>query len=122
MWRRTEQKVPTFATRGEAFDFMFARLVANGEDMMAAAEKANKFADIVQTNKCLPSEPQKPLTGIERGVVYIEKIAQVKRDHPEVWSLVTGLLGGIVGGFTAIGSAPQPIEEKHEEIDFEKLK
>ena len=45
-----KKEVPSFTSRSEAFDYLFADLVENGRDMMEAAEQASKFADIVANN------------------------------------------------------------------------
>lgn len=120
-----KRQVPTFTSRAQAFDYLFADLVDKGVDMMEAAEKANKFADIITANKGLPPTPPKPQNGIEKAVGYVRQIAVIKQEYPEVWELLTGAVGGLVSGFALLTSSgakhtPPPAHEI-ENIDFDKL-
>lgn len=117
----TKKEVPSFGSRSEAFDYMFAEMVGRGRDMMEAAEQASKFADIVAKNKQLPDVPPKELNGLEKGIGYMKQLTSLKKENPEIWDMVTGALGGVIGGFTGNGSLV--IEEpKVVDIDFENLK
>ena len=91
--------------------------------MMKAAEKANAFAEIVATNKSLPNTSPVPLNTMERVVGYIKMAAQLKKDNPEVWDLLTGALGGLVSGFAVLttNTPPSTEEQTYEKIDFDKL-
>lgn len=115
-----KKEVPSFTSRSEAFDYLFAELVENGRDMMEAAEQASKFADIVAKNKQLPDTPPKQLNGLEKGIGYMKQLATLKKENPEIWDMITGALGGVIGGFTGSGSVvveePQVVD-----IDFENL-
>lgn len=118
-----ERIIPSFASRSEAFDFMLAERLGKGDDYGEAADKADKFADIIAKNKKLPATPPKPKNGIEAAVGYIEQIVSVKREHPEVWELVVGGIGGLISGFSLLtnkgskeGALPVPAD-----IDFDKL-
>lgn len=114
---------PSFKSRSEAFDYMLSDLISKGEDMMKAAEKANAFAEIVATNKSLPNTSPVPLNTMERVVSYIKMAAQLKKDNPEVWDLLTGALGGLVSGFAVLttNTPPSTVEQTYEKIDFDKL-
>ena len=114
---------PSFKSRSEAFDYMLSDLISRGEDMMKAAEKANAFAEIVATNKSLPNTSPVPLNTMERVVGYIKMAAQLKKDNPEVWDLLTGALGGLVSGFAVLttNTPPPTVEQTYEKIDFDKL-
>lgn len=115
-----KKEVPSFTSRSEAFDYLFADLVENGRDMMEAAEQASKFADIVAKNKQLPDVPPKELNGLEKGIGYMKQLATLKKENPEIWDMITGALGGVIGGFTGSGSVT--IEEPNVvDIDFENL-
>lgn len=124
MFSKDKAIPPTFKSRSEAFDYMLSELIRKGEDMMKAAEKANAFAEIVATNKSLPNTSPVPLNTMERVVGYIKMAAQLKKDNPEVWELITGALGGLVSGFAVLtaDSRPQVAEQSYEKIDFENLK
>ena len=115
------KQVPSFAFRSEAFDYYFAKALSEGKDEIVAAEQAEKFADIVAKNKHLPDAPPPPMTTIQKGVHYINQIVAIKNEHPELWSMATGVLGGLIGGFAGgatVASAQEPTIEK---IDFDKL-
>lgn len=115
------KQIPSFNYRTEAFDYYFARSIEQGVDEMIAAEQAETFAKIVARNKHLPDAPKPPMSAIEQGVYYVNQIAAIKREHPDVWDLVTSVAGGIIGGFTGgatIASLQEPPQEK---IDFENL-
>lgn len=120
LFDKTKIAIPSFGSRSEAFDYLFAKLVEDGVDAEEAASRANSFAETVAKNKKLPAAPEKPKTTIEQGVAVIQQIVSVKRDYPEVWDLVTGAIGGIIGGFAAT-SINEDSEPKRETIDFEKL-
>lgn len=116
-----QRSVPRFAYRSEAFDYYFAKAVEDGKDEMVAAELADKFANIIAENKRLPDSPPPPMSAIERGVHYAEQIASIKRNHPDIWDLVTSVAGGLIGGITG-GATVAAIEEPpRQEIDFDKL-
>lgn len=113
------KEVPSFNSRSEAFDYMFADLVERGRDMMEAAEQAEKFASIVAKNKKLPDVPPKELNGLEKGIGYIKQMAELKKENPEIWEMVTGALSGVIGGFS--GGSVTIEEPKVKDIDFESL-
>jgi hypothetical protein len=114
------KEIPVFTSRSEAFDYMMSYLVRDGKDMMEAAEQASKFADIIATNKKLPDTPPKQLSGLDQGIAYVKQLASLKKENPEVWDMVTGALGGVIGGFTGGGSVS--IEEPTQAvIDFDNL-
>lgn len=117
--------LPSFESRAEAFDFMVSERISKGDDYAEAVERADKFADIIAKNKKLPTTTPKPKNGIEKAVGYVEQIVAVKKEHPEVWELVVGGVGGLVSGFALLsgkGQAPPPAEAKAEEIDFDNIK
>ena len=117
---RNGKIIPTFSSRAEAFDFMLTERVAKGDDYCEAVEKADKFADIITKNKKLPATTPKPKNAIEQTVCYIEQVTAIKREHPEVWDLVIGGIGGLLGGIVAKKDAD--VEEvKLAEIDFDNL-
>lgn len=114
------KSVPAFASRAEAFDYMLSELVGNGRDMMEAAEQASRFADIVATNKKLPDSPPKELNGLDKGIAYMKQLATIKQENPEIWDMVTGALGGVIGSFS--GGGKVAIEEPPvADIDFDSL-
>lgn len=118
---RNGKILPTFTSRAEAFDFMLAERVAKGDDYCEAVEKADKFADIIAKNKKLPATPPKPKNAIEQTVCYIEQVASVKREHPEVWDLVIGGISGLLGGFVVSKEAHLTDELVPAEIDFDNI-
>lgn len=117
----TKPQIPAFQTRSEAFDYMLAHLAEQGVELEEAASRANTFADIVARNKKLPHVPEKPKTPIEKGIVFVQQIAEVKKQYPEVWDIVTGAIGGLIGGFTGASVATNNQEITREDIDFDNL-
>ena len=113
------KEVPSFSSRSDAFDYMFADLVDRGRDMLDAAEQAEKFADIIAKNKKIPDIPPKELNGLEKGIGYVKQLAALKKENPEIWDMVTGALGGVIGGFSGGGVAIEDPVVK--DIDFESL-
>ncbi|MBR5498875.1 MAG: hypothetical protein IKV75_01790, partial [Bacteroidales bacterium] len=73
-------------------------------------------ADIVAKNKGLPDLPEKQKNAIEKGMGYLQQILVIKKDHPEIWDLLAGLVGGAVGAFAGIKAAddkpslPEPLD------------
>lgn len=120
-----KRPLPTFQSREQAFDYMFADLVDKGEDMMDAAERANKFADIITLNKGLPTATPKPQNGVAKAVGFVKEILVIKQESPEVWDLVTGAAGGLISGLTLLASrkdpSPPPTPTEAEKINFDEL-
>lgn len=117
---KNPKPVPAFASRAEAFDYMMSELVGKGRDMMEAAEQAAKFADIVATNKKLPDTPPKELNGLDKGIAYMKQLSAIKQENPEIWDMVTGALGGVIGSFSG-GSKVTVEEPPMANIDFDSL-
>lgn len=123
---KEDKAIPNFTSRSAAFDWMFADLMAKGNDALEAAEQAAKFADIIATNKALPAAPPKPATGLDAAIGYIKQVAALKQEHPEVWELITGAAGGLISTFAVLTSpsaqqttTATPAEV--ESIDFDSL-
>jgi hypothetical protein len=121
LFDKQTKPIPRFAYRSEAFDYYFAKLIEEGRDEMSAAEQADKFANIVATNKRLPDTPPPPMNAIEKGVSYAKQIVAIKQDNPELWDLATSVLGGIIGGFAGGTTAVAIQEPTTENIDFNNL-
>lgn len=121
LFDKQTKPIPRFAYRSEAFDYYFAKLIEEGKDEMNAAEQADKFANIVATNKRLPDSPPPPMNTIEKGVFYAKQIVAIKQDNPELWDLATSVLGGIIGGFAGGTTAVAIQEPPTETIDFNNL-
>ena len=120
---KPDRKTPTFKSRAEAFNYMFAELYENGADPLNAAERANSFADIVATNLGLPKEPEKPQSMVEKTITIVKQVAVVKKEYPEVWDLVAGAIGGLIGAFTGVKAAqPEEQEDERTPLDFENMK
>ena len=110
---KSDRKTPTFKNRAEAFNYMFAELYENGADPLNAAERANSFADIVATNLGLPAEPEKPQNMVEKTITIVKQVAVVKKDYPEVWDLIVGAVGGVIGAVTGV-KATEHVEQEDE--------
>lgn len=111
-----------FKNRAEAFNYMFAELYENGADPINAAERANSFADIVATNMCLPSEPEKPKSMVEKGINMVKQVAVIKKEYPEVWDIMVGAIGGVIGAF--VGNKSATIEQEEQKtipLDFDNM-
>ena len=121
LFDKQTRPVPSFNYRTEAFDYYFARSIEQGVDEIVAAEQAEKFAEIVARNKHLPDAPQPPMSVIEKGVYYANQIASIKRDHPDIWDLLTSVAGGLIGGFTGGATVASLQEPPQDKIDFNNL-
>ena len=120
---KPDRKTPTFKSRAEAFNYMFAELYENGADPLNAAERANSFADIVATNLGLPAEPEKPQSMVEKTITIVKQVAVIKKDYPEVWDLVVGAIGGVIGAVAGVkATEPADQEEERTPLDFENMK
>ena len=121
---KSDRKVPVFKSRAEAFNYMFAELYENGADPINAAERANSFADIISTNLGLPKEPEKPKSMIEQGVNMVKQVVVIKKEYPEVWDLIVGAIGGVIGavaGTKAIGDNDDVQEVQPTPLDFDNM-
>lgn len=105
MFNKKEREVPTFSSRAEAFDYMFSEMCDRGADLHDAAKRADEFANIIAKNRALPDAPEKQKNAIEKCVVYLQQISVIKKEHPEVWNLASGALGGLIGAFVGSKSA-----------------
>ena len=111
--------VPIFKSRAEAFDYMFATLCEKGMDIMEAAQKAEAFAEIVAKNRALPEVP-KNFVGPCMDV--LKQVSQVKKEYPEAWEIVGGVLGGVVGLIAGTKTAEAVEDERPADpIDFDNL-
>jgi hypothetical protein len=111
--------VPTFKSRAEAFDYMFATLCEKDMDIMEAAQKAEAFADIVAKNRALPEAPK---NFVAQCMDALKQVSQIKKDYPEAWELVGGVLGGVVG-LVAGSKASEASDDEPpaDPIDFDNL-
>lgn len=120
---KSDRKVPVFKSRSEAFNYMFTELYENGADPINAAERANSFADIVSTNLGLPSEPEKPKSMVEQGINMVKQVVVIKKEYPEVWDLIVGALGGVIGAFAGNkASSSDDIQDvQPAQMDFDNM-
>lgn len=112
-------QVPVFQSKAEAFDYMFTHLCAQGMDMMDAAQKAQTFAEIVAKNRALPDKP-KGIMG--QCMDLMKQVSEVKKEYPDMWDIVSGVLGGVVGvvaGTKAVESSQD--DEPIEILDFDNM-
>lgn len=120
--RNNNKPVPVFASRAEAFDYMFAEMCDRGADLSDAAKRADEFADIIAKNRSLPSVPEKQKNVVEKCVVFLQQVSVIKKENPEVWNLAAGALGGLIGAFAG---AKVVEEERQDDIppppDFNNL-
>lgn len=98
--KASNRQIPAFKSRAEAFDYMFTEMCDRGADLQDAAKKANDFAEIICKNRSLPDAPEKEKNAIDKCVGYLEQITVIKREHPEIWTLAAGAIGGLIGAFT----------------------
>ena len=110
--------IPTFKSRAEAFDFMLASLVEKGEDVMEAAQKAEQFAQIVCRNRALPDIPK---TFVQQCVGTLKEFSELKRDYPDMWEIVSGVLGGVVGVLAGSKVASEQNDEQVQPLDFDNM-
>ena len=112
-------KIPTFTSKADAFDYMFATLCEQGEDMMEAAQKAEKFADIVSRNRALPDAPKGMLA---KCMDMLKQVSEVKREYPEAWDIVTNLASGIFGAVVGTAASKEEADEPMAEpINIDEL-
>lgn len=101
---------------------MFTELYENGADPINAAERANSFADIISTNLGLPSEPEKPKSMVEQGVNMVKQVVVIKKEYPEVWDLIVGALGGVIGAFAGNKAASDDVQDvQPTPLDFDNM-
>lgn len=114
---------PKFTSRSSAFDFMFAVSLGKGKDPLDAAKDAELFAEIITKNKSLPDVEEVQKQGVEKYLVYLKQVVSIKQEHPEIWEMASGALGGLIGAFAGSKAAdnhrePEPVRES---IDFDNL-
>lgn len=110
--------IPVFNSRAQAFDYMLSALIEKGEDMMEAAQKAEQFAQIVCRNRALPDIPK---TFVQKCVGTLKEVSDLKKDYPEMWEIVSGVLGGVVGVLAGSKVASEQAEEPVQPLDFDSM-
>lgn len=110
--------VITYKTRAEAFDHMFTTLCEQGMDIMEAAKKADEFAEIVAKNRALPAAPK---NAIGKCVDVLKEVSQVKKEYPEAWEIVGGILSGVVGLIAGTKVAESADDTPATPLDFDNL-
>lgn len=111
MFNKKERAIPAFGSRAEAFDYMFSEMCDRGADLHDAAKRADEFANLIAKNRALPDAPEKQKNAIEKCVVYLQQISVIKKEHPEVWNLASGALGGLIGAFVGSKASNADINE-----------
>ena len=125
MWGGEKKSVelPKFATRSEAFAYMLQVQLSEGVEAMAAAKKADEFADIFAKNMQLPEKVEPQPKGLDKVLMSIDKVSVWVDQHPKVVEMVVPTVTFIAGLFTAKAAAPPPPhQENSEPIDFENVK
>lgn len=123
MWGKEKQeKLPAFTTRGEAFAYMLQQQLAAGVEAMAAAKKADEFADIFAKNMQLPERVEPQPKGIDKFLTSIDKVSVWVDAHPKIVEMIVPTVTFIAGLFTAKATAPAPPPHvNNEPIDFENI-
>lgn len=111
--------IPTFKSKADAFDYMFATLCEQEIDMMDAAKKAEQFANIVAKNRSLPDAP-KNLVG--QCVDVVKQVSSIRKDYPEAWDIISNLASGVFGALLGANATKLDDDESlAEPIDFDNL-
>jgi hypothetical protein len=123
MWGKEKQEqLPTFCTRGEAFAYMLQQQLSAGVEAMAAAKKADEFAEIFAKNMQLPEKVEPQPKGIDKVLMSIDKVSVWVDQHPKVVEMIIPTVTFIAGLFTAKATAPTPPpSQNNEPIDFDKV-
>lgn len=117
--------MPAFATRGEAFAWMLQQELCNGVEAMAAAKRADEFADIFAKNMQLPAKVEPEPKGVDAALATIDKVSVWVDAHPKVVEMIIPTITFIAGLVTANNVPPAqpaaPALPHTEPIDFEKI-
>ena len=113
MWgkeRAQQEPLPTFSTQ-------------DGVEAMAAAKKADEFADIFAKNMQLPEKVEPQPKGIDKVLMSIDKVSVWVDQHPKIVEMIVPTVTFIAGLFTAKAatSAPPPAPTQNESIDFNTI-
>ena len=124
MWGKEKQeKLPVFTTRCEAFAYMLQQQLDDGVEAMAAAKKADEFADIFAKNMQLPEKVEPQPKGIDKVLMSIDKVSVWVDEHPRIVEMIVPTVTFIAGLFTAKAASPtSPAPSpQNESIDFENI-
>lgn len=123
MWGKEKQeKLPAFTTRGEAFAYMLQQQLNDGVEAMAAAKKADEFAEIFAKNMQLPEKVEPQPKGIDKVLMSIDKVSVWVDEHPKIVEMLVPTVTFIAGLFTAKAATPAPpAQPQSEPIDFDKV-
>lgn len=86
-------------------------------DLMDAAQKAEAFADVIAKNRSLPDKPKNM---IEQCVTIMQQVTVIKNEHPEMWGIITGAIGGVIGAFAGTKVAEEE-DKPVEPLDFDNM-
>jgi predicted GTPase len=87
--------------------------------MMEAAKKAETFAEIVAKNRALPDKP-KNIVG--KCLDIVKEVSVVKKEYPEMWDIVSGIVGGVVGVIAGSKAVESSEDDKPIEVlDFDNM-
>ena len=114
--------LPQFTTRGEAFAYMLQQQLTSGVEAMAAAKRADEFADIFAKNMRLPEKVEPQPKGLDKVLMSIDKVSVWVDAHPKVVEMIVPTVTFIAGLFTAKATTSVPPPESNEPIDFENVK
>jgi hypothetical protein len=126
MWgERKREPLPVFTTRGEAFTWMLQQELCDGVEAMAAAKRADEFADIFAKNMQLPAKVEPEPKGVDAALATIDKVSVWVDAHPKVVEMIIPTITFIAGLVTANNVPPAqpaaPILPHNEPIDFDKI-
>ena len=88
---------------------------------MAAAKKADEFAEIFTKNMQLPEKVEPQPKGIDKVLMSIDKVSVWVDQHPKIVEMIVPTVTFIAGLFTAKAATPAPPPQNNEPIDFDKV-
>lgn len=124
MWgERKQEKVPVFTTRAEAFAYMLQQQLCNGVEAMAAAQRADEFAEIFAKNLKLPEKIEPKPEGVDGVLATIDKVSVWIDAHPRIVEMIVPTVTFVAGLFTAKAAVPSPpAPQENEPINFDEVK
>ena len=124
MWGKEKQeRVPEFRTRAEAFAYMLQAQLTDGVEAMAAAKKADEFAELFARNMQLPEREEPQPKGLDKVLTSIDKVSVWIDAHPKVVEMIVPTVTFIAGLFTAKAATPAPPPPPpNDPINFDEVK
>ena len=69
-------------------------------------------------NRALPDAPK---NFVQQCVGMLKEVSEVRKEYPEMWEIISGVLGGVVGVLAGSKVAKEEDNEPIQPLDFDNM-